>query len=69
MFYLLRFQPQPESGVAQLVERGTVNPQVAGSSPAAGAKLYVRRLLPRRSALVPFQPFHTIYFFGGLFKN
>ena len=38
------------SGVAQLVERPAVNGLVVGSSPTAGARLYVQRLLPRRFA-------------------
>ncbi len=33
-----------------MVEQEAVNFEVAGSSPASGAKLYVRRLLTRRKA-------------------
>ena len=33
-----------------MVERHAVNVMVVGSSPTRGAKLYVRRLLPRRKA-------------------
>ncbi len=33
---------QSNSSLAQLVERRTVNPQVAGSSPAGGAKIHKR---------------------------
>src|SRR5207237_2827615 len=43
---------KPYSGIAQLVEQRTVNPWVAGSSPAAGASfLPSRRIFSRRSAL------------------
>ena len=50
------------SGVAQLAERRTVNPQVVGSSPTPGAK----SLLKKRRLLLVLFPILAIWWVGSI---